>query len=81
MKNAIETQTPAIDSKVHALTQRALDAVHQQTDGLVQGAERARRRGIAYVEQQPVKSVLVAAAAGAALSAVLGLLMRSRINH
>jgi ElaB/YqjD/DUF883 family membrane-anchored ribosome-binding protein len=47
-------------------SQRVLDSAHHASDATV-----------AYIRGEPMKAVLIAAAAGAALMAVLGLLTRS----
>jgi ElaB/YqjD/DUF883 family membrane-anchored ribosome-binding protein len=59
------------------LSQRGLDALRNGTREVRQGAQRAGERTVGYIQEEPVKSVLIAAAAGAALMLVLGLTGRS----
>ncbi len=61
-----------------ALAQRGVDAVK---DGSLQLREKARHAGdatTAYISQDPIKAMLIAAATGAALMALVGLMGRSR---
>jgi ElaB/YqjD/DUF883 family membrane-anchored ribosome-binding protein len=59
------------------LSQRGLDALRDSTRQIRQGAHRAGERTVGYIQDEPVKAVLVAAAAGAALMALIGLMGRS----
>ncbi len=64
--------------EANALTQRGLHAVQ---DGALQLREKASRTGeatVRYIQQEPVKSVLLAAATGAVLMGVISLLSRTR---
>ena len=56
--------------------QRGLDAVVQRSHALVQSGQDAQDATVAYIHREPVKSVLIAAAAGATLMAVVTLLAR-----
>jgi ElaB/YqjD/DUF883 family membrane-anchored ribosome-binding protein len=60
-----------------ALAQRGADAVRERTQQLRDQTLRASDSTLAYIKDEPVKAVLIAAAAGAALVALLGLLRRS----
>ncbi len=60
------------------LSQRGLDALHESTRDVRLSAQRAGERTVGYIHDEPVKSMLIAAAAGAALMLVLGLTGRSR---
>jgi ElaB/YqjD/DUF883 family membrane-anchored ribosome-binding protein len=55
-----------------------VDAIRDQSLRLRDQAERATTNTTHYIRAEPVKSVLVAAAAGAALMALVSLLSRSR---
>lgn len=60
------------------LAHRGLNAVH---DRALQLREKAAHTGdvtVRYIQSDPVKAVLIAAATGAALMALLGLVSRSR---
>ena len=59
-----------------ALAQRGVDAMLDSTKQLRKTARRASRLTVNYIEDQPVKSVLIAAAAVAVLMAVFSLVVR-----
>lgn len=61
-----------------ALAQRGVDAVRDGSQQLRDKALRASDSAVGYVKDEPVKSMLIAAATGAALMALLGLVFRSR---
>jgi len=60
-----------------ALAQRGVDAVRDRTLQLREQTLRASDSTLNYIKDEPVKAVLIAAAAGAALMALLGLLRKS----
>ena len=60
------------------LSQRGLDALRDSSRQMRIGARRAGERTVGYIQDEPVKAVLMAAAAGAALVVLLGLTSRSR---
>jgi ElaB/YqjD/DUF883 family membrane-anchored ribosome-binding protein len=60
-----------------ALAQRSADAMRERTQQLREQTLRASDNTLNYIRAEPVKSVLIAAAAGGALVALLGLLRRS----
>ncbi|MDO9093738.1 MAG: hypothetical protein Q8R98_09840 [Rubrivivax sp.] len=68
------------DDAVH-LTQRSVDAVRQGSQHLRESALHAKDSTLGYIKDEPVKSMLIAAATGAALMALLGLMSRSRSHH
>jgi len=71
---------PALErgsEKLAALAQRSVDAVRGSTQHLKESALRASDTTVSYVKDEPVKSILIAAATGAALMALIGLLTRS----
>ena len=61
-----------------ALAQRSVDAVRESSQHLRDKALRASDTTVGYVKDEPVKAMLIAAATGAALMALIGLLTRSR---
>jgi len=63
-----------------ALAQRGVDAVRDSSQQLKDKALRASDTTVGYIKDEPVKAMLIAAATGAALMALIGLLSRSR-NH
>jgi ElaB/YqjD/DUF883 family membrane-anchored ribosome-binding protein len=80
--NSLAAQAgPMIDraaGKASALAHRGLDAVLESSDQLRAKAHQASDSTVAYIRQEPVKAMLMAAAAGAALTALISLLSRSR---
>jgi len=61
-----------------ALAQRGVDVVRDSSHQLKDKALRASDTTVGYIKDEPVKSMLIAAATGAALMALIGLLSRSR---
>lgn len=59
-----------------ALAQHGVDAVRDRALQLRQQSRRASDSTVNYIKDEPVKAVLIAVAAGAALVALLGLLRR-----
>ena len=64
--------------QIGALAQRGVDAVRDSSQHLRERALRASDSAVGYVKDEPVKAMLIAAATGAALMALLGLMARSR---
>jgi len=61
-----------------ALAQRGMNAVRHGSQNLRDKAQRASDGTVDYIKAEPVKAMLIAAATGAALMALVGLLGRSR---
>jgi ElaB/YqjD/DUF883 family membrane-anchored ribosome-binding protein len=59
------------------LSQRGLDALRDSTREMRISARRAGERTVGYIQDEPVKAMLFAAAAGAALTVLLSLAGRS----
>jgi ElaB/YqjD/DUF883 family membrane-anchored ribosome-binding protein len=73
---------PALErlvSDAERLTRRGLAAVRDGTQRVGEQTARATDATIGYIKDEPVRSVLIAAAVGAALMALVGLVSRS--NH
>ena len=73
--------TPLLDrlsAQAGAATKRGLDAVRESSRQVRDQATRASDTTVAYVKDEPVKAVLLAAATGALLMGLIGLLRRSR---
>jgi ElaB/YqjD/DUF883 family membrane-anchored ribosome-binding protein len=71
--------SPLLDragERAEALARRSSDAIRERTQQLRQQTLRASENTVNYIRAEPVKSVLIAAAAGVALVALLGLLRR-----
>lgn len=58
------------------LRQHSLDALRDGSQRVRQHAQRAGERSVGYIRDEPLKSVLVAAAAGAGLMALFSLMGR-----
>ena len=58
------------------LSQRGLDALHNATSAARNQARVAGERTVSYIQDEPVKAMLMAAATGAALMALLSLANR-----
>ncbi len=63
------------------LAHRGVDAVRERTQQIRDRALDASDRGVRYVQEEPVKAVLIAAAAGAALMAVAQFLSHRRSDR
>ncbi len=59
------------------LAQRSADAIRDGSQQLRDSARHASDRTVSYIRDEPVRSVLMAAAAGAALMGLVALLARS----
>ena len=64
--------------QIGALAQRGANTVRESTQQLRDRALRATDGTVDYVKHEPVKAMLIAAATGAALMALLSLITRSR---
>jgi ElaB/YqjD/DUF883 family membrane-anchored ribosome-binding protein len=76
---AIETTqrvaSEALDSLSSAV-HHGVEKVRETSQHLREGALRASDTGVNFIKDEPIKSVLIAAATGAALMALIGLLNR-----
>jgi ElaB/YqjD/DUF883 family membrane-anchored ribosome-binding protein len=64
--------------QVSAMAHRGIDRARETSHQLRIGAKHASDSTLNYVKEEPVKAVLIAAAAGAVLLALVSLLSRSR---
>jgi ElaB/YqjD/DUF883 family membrane-anchored ribosome-binding protein len=79
-----ERITPAIvqaAEQAESLMRQGADALREHAASLRERATDATDRTAGYIRDEPLKSVLIAAAAGAALMAIANLAMRSRQPH
>lgn len=67
-----------LSAQAEALSHRVVDAVRDGSRRARQQATQAGTSTVNYIKEEPVKSVLIAAAAGAALLAITKLLMDRR---
>lgn len=59
--------------QVKALTQHGVEFIHDRTQQLQDKGRQVSQNTVSYVKNQPVKAVLIAAATGAALMALVNL--------
>jgi ElaB/YqjD/DUF883 family membrane-anchored ribosome-binding protein len=76
MAQAIIAKAHAGADQLDGFVHRGVDAVVQRSQALVHSGQNAQDATVAYIHREPVKSVLIAAATGATLMAVLTLLAR-----
>ncbi|URI09184.1 hypothetical protein MW290_26835 [Aquincola tertiaricarbonis] len=75
-----DTAVPAINrlaSEAETLARRGLDTVRERSAQIRERAVRVSDNTVGYIKDEPVKSMLIAAATGAALMALVSLLSRS----
>ncbi len=73
--------SPLLDrasERAGALAQRGVDAVRDTSQQWREKAHHVSDNTVAYIKDEPVKAMLIAAATGAALMALITLLSRSR---
>jgi ElaB/YqjD/DUF883 family membrane-anchored ribosome-binding protein len=76
-----DDSVPTIDrlgDRAQALARQGLEVVRDQTQHLKERAQRTSDDTVGYIRDEPVKAVLIAAATGAVLMALAGLLMRTQ---
>jgi len=64
--------------QVSALAQRSMEAMRDTSQQLRDKALRVSDNTVGYIKDEPVKAMLIAAATGAALMALISLMTRSR---
>lgn len=75
---ALIESTRNVAAQVDDLTRRGIDRARQVKDDLRVKVGDAGDRTVAYIKDEPVKSVMIAALTGAALAALIGWVARSR---
>ena len=81
IESAREHAVPLINrltSQAENAANRGVDAVRGATAQVREKALKASDSTVSYIKDEPVKAMLIAAATGAALMALIGLLSRSR---
>lgn len=81
LHNGADVAASVIDSaseQANDLAQRVVEAVQESSQQFQGKAERASDSAVKYIHSEPVKSLLMAAATGAALMGLAALLLRSR---
>ena len=82
--HAADQVMPLLDRtgrRISALAHDGVDAAQETAQQLGNSARRASRQTVGYIRAEPVKAVLLAAAAGAALIAVMALLTGAGTRH
>jgi ElaB/YqjD/DUF883 family membrane-anchored ribosome-binding protein len=77
---AREQVAPVLDrvtTQAQALAKRSAEAVRETSQQLRDNALRVSDNTVGYIKDEPIKSILIAAVAGAALMALVTLLARS----
>jgi ElaB/YqjD/DUF883 family membrane-anchored ribosome-binding protein len=67
--------------QVSSMAHRGMDSVRETSHQLRVKADRASENTVSLIRQEPVKSVLIAAATGAALMALVSFVSRSRDRY
>lgn len=67
-----------VAAQVDELTRRGVERARAATETAKDQAARAGDRTVTYIRDEPVRSVLVAAAAGAAIAMLIGMVSRTR---
>lgn len=67
--------------RASSLTHRGLNSLHDSSAALRSSARHASENTVSYIRHDPVKSMLIAAATGAALMGLIGLMRGSRHHH
>ncbi len=76
--DGLSNQAHNLQQDASHLSQKGLNAMRDGTQHLRDSAQRASDGTLHYVKAEPVKALLIAAATGAALMALIGLMSRSR---
>lgn len=67
-----------VSSQAEAAARRGLDAVRDTSQQLRERAVQAQDMTVAYVKDEPIKAMLIAAATGALLMGIITMMARSR---
>jgi len=78
VKNKAVPLVNRLTGQAEELAHRSMDAVRHSSQRLRETASTAGDTTVSYIKDEPVKAVLIAAATGAALMALLSLMTRSR---
>jgi len=76
VQNLRQQAAPAIN-RVGAMAQQGVDSVRDTAQQMRERALHATDSTVSYIKEEPVKAMLIAAATGAGLMALLSLLTRS----
>lgn len=70
-----------VAAQIDDITRRGIDRAKAASETAKEQAARAGDRTVGYIKDEPVKAVLVAAAAGAVLAVCIGALSRSKTPY
>jgi ElaB/YqjD/DUF883 family membrane-anchored ribosome-binding protein len=76
--NGLSAKASEVREQAESLARRGMEAVRDSSTHLRERAVKASDTTVSYIRDEPVKSMLIAAATGAALMALVSLLGRSR---
>ena len=78
MRDTVPAAFSRAAAQVEEITRRGLDRAKEASLGMRDQMHKASDRTVGYIKDEPVKSVLIAAATGAAVALLVGWAMRSR---
>ncbi|WP_284616653.1 hypothetical protein [Aquabacterium humicola] len=78
MREAVPSAFHRAASQVEELTRRGMERAKEATTDVRDQVHKASDRTVGYIKDEPVKSVLIAAATGAAVALLVGWAMRHR---
>lgn len=78
LRNQAGPMMNRMSSQAEAAARRGMEAMRDGSQQLRERAQRATEETVAYVKDEPIKSMLIAAATGAVLMALVSLMGRSR---
>lgn len=78
VRNAAGPALSKVTSQAEAAARRGMEAVRDTSQQLRERALRAQDSTVGYIKDEPIKSMLIAAATGAMLMALVSLMGRSR---
>lgn len=79
--NQIEPAVARLTSQAETLARRGMNAVRDSASNMRERATTVGDSTVRYVKDEPVKAILIAAAAGAALMALASLISSARRNR
>jgi ElaB/YqjD/DUF883 family membrane-anchored ribosome-binding protein len=80
MKSLQEQTAPLLD-RASEVAKRSVNSARETSNELLTKAHRASDHTVSYIKDEPVKAMLIAAATGAALMALMSAMSRSGRGH
>lgn len=81
LRNEVAPLINRAGEQASAFAQRGVNAVRDSSQHLRERAQHAGDSTVMYIKDEPLKSMLIAAATGAALMALVSMLSRSHVRH